>query len=494
MTKKGVEQGGPNSSEQYKLYNNEQLSVAQLSHFGINIGSEVISSVGQADDSVLISSDFTKLAHLLKLTLNYCQKYHVIVTPEKTKLLVFTPDKQDAYAEYYKACNYLEIDGVPLSFVDSAEHVGVTRAVSGNLPHILQRIASHKRSLNAVLSAGMARHHRGNPAASLSVERIYSLPVLLSGVATLNLLESEVDTLSHHYKETVQGLLKLHQATPDPVVYFLGGCLPLRAHLHMRQITLFLMITQFPENILNKIAFHILTTARDSTISWFTNIKKLCYQYCLPHPLQLLKQPPVMTTFKNTVKLKVTDFWRRKLIIDAAPLDSLLYLNTNFMSLQTPHPLWTSCSSNPYEVQKAVVQSRMLSGRYRDDRLARHFSPNSTGECLVCLANGVPNPPWGDLPHILLHCPALSGKRALLDKYWHDETSQDSVCRQIIDSFEAKPEKYKMQFLLDSSTLPDIIQATQIHGSDVQRIIFKLTRTFCYSLHRERLQKLDRWK
>ena len=164
------------------------------------------------------------------------------------------------------------------------------------------------------------------------------------------------------------------------------------------------------------------------------------------------------------------------------------------ISIQTPNPLWKSCSSVPYEVQKAVVQSRMLSGRYRDDRLARHFSPNSTGECLVCLANGVPNPPWGDLPHILLHCPALSGKRALLDKYWHDETSKDSVCRQIVDCFEAKPENYKMQFLLDSSTLPDIIRATQIHGSDVQRIIFKLTRTFCYSLHRERLQKLDRWK
>ena len=31
------------------------------------------------------------------------------MTPEKTKLLVFCPDKQDAYSEYYKACNYIEI-------------------------------------------------------------------------------------------------------------------------------------------------------------------------------------------------------------------------------------------------------------------------------------------------------------------------------------------------------------------------------------------------
>ena len=121
-------------------------------------------------DSVLIFSDFHNLANLLKLTLNYCQKYHVVMTPEKTKLFVFSPDKQDAYTEYYKACNYLEIDGVPLSFVNSAEHVGVIRSVSGNLPHILQRIAGHKKSLVAVLSAWMARRHRGNPAASPMVE------------------------------------------------------------------------------------------------------------------------------------------------------------------------------------------------------------------------------------------------------------------------------------------------------------------------------------
>ena len=68
---------------------------------------------------------------------------------------------------------------------------------------------------------------------------------------------------------------------------------------YMRQITLFLMTTPFPENILNKIAFHILTTVRDSTQSWFINIKKLCYQYNLPHPLLLLQQPPEMTKLKK---------------------------------------------------------------------------------------------------------------------------------------------------------------------------------------------------
>ena len=75
----GVEQGNINSSDQYKIYNNEQFTVAQDSEFGVIIGPECVSSVGQADDSGLLSSDFNKLAHLLKLTLNYCQKYQVVL-------------------------------------------------------------------------------------------------------------------------------------------------------------------------------------------------------------------------------------------------------------------------------------------------------------------------------------------------------------------------------------------------------------------------------
>ena len=115
----------------------------------------------------------------------------------------------------------------------------------------------------------MARHHRGNPAASLRIEKLYGLPVLLSGVATLVLLQSELDVLSHHYKETLQGLLRLHKKTSECVVFFLGGSLPLAGLLHLRQLTLFSMILQLPENILNTIARYKLTRTSDSHKSWF---------------------------------------------------------------------------------------------------------------------------------------------------------------------------------------------------------------------------------
>ena len=72
--------------------------------------------------------------------------------------------------DYYKAINPINLNGTPINFVTQAEHVGVIRSEDGNLPNILNRLSAHKKALNAVLSAGLARHHSGNPAASLKVD------------------------------------------------------------------------------------------------------------------------------------------------------------------------------------------------------------------------------------------------------------------------------------------------------------------------------------
>ena len=66
----GVEQGGIKSLEFYKIYNNEQLEVAQKSSFGVDIGSINVAAIGQADDVVLVSSDLNCLSNLLSLTMS----------------------------------------------------------------------------------------------------------------------------------------------------------------------------------------------------------------------------------------------------------------------------------------------------------------------------------------------------------------------------------------------------------------------------------------
>ena len=86
----GGEQGRINFSGFYKVYNNEQLKVAQDSSFGVPLGPVTISALGQADDVPLVSNDLHALQGLLDLSLYYCKKYHVSLSTEKTKLQVYS--------------------------------------------------------------------------------------------------------------------------------------------------------------------------------------------------------------------------------------------------------------------------------------------------------------------------------------------------------------------------------------------------------------------
>ena len=108
----GLEQGGPNSSDHYKIYNNEQLTSAQESGFGTTISGISVASVGQADDTALISDDISQLQCLLNLTLIYCKKHRVQLSASKTKLIVFSKQETD-YVKYAKLLSPLHIGNTP---------------------------------------------------------------------------------------------------------------------------------------------------------------------------------------------------------------------------------------------------------------------------------------------------------------------------------------------------------------------------------------------
>ena len=147
-----------------------------------------------------------------------------------------------------------------MDFADEAEHLGVIRSVDGNGPNLLNRFSSHKKALGAVLHTGIARHHRGNPAASLRTENIFGSSVLFSGLGSLYLKAEEIDQLDRYYNAKLQNLMRLHPCTPRCVITFLAGSLPGRALLHLRQFSLFGMLIQQEGVQLFKLAESILTS------------------------------------------------------------------------------------------------------------------------------------------------------------------------------------------------------------------------------------------
>ena len=274
------------------------------------------------------------------------------------------------------------------------------------MPHVMSR------HIRAVLPIGMASGQSGNPASSLRLERLYGCPVLLSGSASLVLSRTEIVVIHHHFKVHLERLMKLHRSTPECVVMFLAESLPASALLHLRMLGLLGMISHLgPSNILHQHGRHMLLTKNPGR-SWFSTIRSICNEYGLPDPLLILQSPPSKEAWKKLTKSKVTDFWEIKYRGQTALLPSLKYFNANYMSLSSPHPLFEAANS-PFEVRKAVVTARMLSGRYRTDRLARHWSKtNPSGLCLLpdCDGDSI-----GSLEH---YCQALKQTSTDMTRHW----------------------------------------------------------------------------
>ena len=318
--------------------------------------------------------------------------------------------------------------------------------------------------------------------------KIYGAPVLLSGLSSLVLSKSEICSLDLHYKKTLESLQKLYPATPSPVVHFLGGSLPAQALLHLSQFSLLSMISRLENNVILKHGLNILTSKPPPPKSWFTQVNSLCSQYSLPPALSLLSQPLQKTSFKNTVKKAIFDFWEKKLRSDALTLSSLKYFKSQFYNLSKPHLIWSTASTNPYEVDKAIIQARMVSGRYRCEQLRRHWTSNP-GYCELepCFTQSV----RGSLEHMLLDCPALA----------HCRQSFISLCQQRLAPFPYLKDifvKYldnnsienQVQLLVDPSALPEVISLIQDRNNDAVNLIFYTTRTYCHAVHKAKMKLL----
>ena len=131
----------------------------------------------------------------------------------------------------------------------------------------------------------------------------------------------------------------------------------------------------------------------------------------------------------------------------------------------------------------------MLSGRYLTDQLQRHWSGNIDGHCL--LPNCSPPGTLGSLEHLLLHCPVLRETRAKLLNLCTRISNKNHVVADIVSSvFSGSDSHQIMQLLLDCSTMPVVISAVQTFGIDIRDTILYLGRTWCYNIHRERMNQL----
>ena len=131
-------------------------------------------------------------------------------------------------------------------------------------------------------------------------------------------------------------------------------------------------------NILTTRAKIIFSSANPSTKSWFWKLRQLCILYELPHPTEWLSAKPGKTQVKAMTRSAVLQLTLNKMRTKADSLPSLQYLKTSFLGLTKCHPLFRSCGSSPWELEKATTQARILSGCFRVEALTGHWVPWNT--------------------------------------------------------------------------------------------------------------------
>ena len=223
--------------------------------------------------------------------------------------------------------------------------------------------------------------------------------------------------------------------------------------------------------------------------SWFIQVRNLLLQYSLPHPLHLFHHPPVKETFKKLVKSRILDYWETKLRSESSYLPSLSYFHPQYLSLTSPHRIWSTAGNNLYEVSKAKIQLLFLSSQYPCGQRTRHWSPDDEGYCSfpICKSARI----LETREHILLLCPAyLNTRLSLITTFLR--TLNPHVHTLFIRNLFSNSQNMT-QFLLDPSSMPEVIKIAQLHGSDLYRDIFYIGRTWCFSHHRERSKRLGKW-
>ena len=173
-------------------------------------------------------------------------------------------------------------------------------------------------------------------------------------------------------------------------------------------------------------------------------------------------------------------------------MSSLSFFKPCFMSITSPHPLFTTAGSSPSKVAMASIQAVMASGRYRTEALCSHWSANKRGTCQLSEAC---SEMLEDVPHILSTCSALNPTRDKLLSYTREYSSVIPHEIRALLLLLCSPSHNKFcSFLLDCSTLPEVISASQRFGYIVLEHFYNVTRTWIFVLHRERLRILGRWK
>ena len=220
-------------------------------------------------------------------------------------------------------------------------------------------------------------------------------------------------------------------------------------------------------------------------------MRKICQKYNIGDPLTLLQSDPESKSkWRKRTKEAITAYHDNLLHQNSMTNSKMEFLNgTNLSVSGPPHPVLRNVTV-AYDVMKLRVQVRFLTGDYLTYSLDHTHGNGKSPHCRLC-SNGDSSPDE-TVTHIISQCAALQDVRNrlfpeildLIHLLFPDDKNQNSVLLQ--------DPKIQTQYILDC-TSPNLPKSLTVPMKDLEKTCraFKVTRDFCYAIHKERIRKLN---
>ena len=469
LTQQGIRQGAKLSPTLYKSYNNQLLDVLRDNNIGAKIGTTFIGCPTVADDIALISYHPENLQHALHIVHNETRRDKVTINSTKSDVVIVNGGRNRQTQTWTLGKQEIEE-------VQSTKHIGLIRRADGK-NDITSRIQRGRRTLYALLGAGLHGKNGINPDVSFKIYTTFCRPRIIYGLEAVTLTKGDEQELLSFERRLLKQIQGLTDRCPTIAVYSLLGAIPITTQIEKNTLTTFYNIATNKEFVEHEIARRQLAIKDQNSNSWFTHIRKLLQKYSLPTAYDLMERPPTKWKWKTMLNKAVEEHHMTEWYNEVEDKTSLKYLTLQKHPNRNSDPIWHTVPNNTRAVMKANIKAKIITGTYTLQANRARFNQHSVSPtCLLCKNDSE------DREHLILHCTAhayirekhLATLRLLMASHY----SRDTV-DEIMSNTEIL-----MQCLMDSSKT----RVSDILGdhSDIIADIEEISRNLIFDIHNNR--------
>ena len=186
-------------------------------------------------------------------------------------------------------------------------------------------------------------------------------------------------------RRCLKQLQSMPSRTSDTASLALLGMLPINVCIEKNILNLFGRVARDQSCIENDLAKRQLAVRDPSDKSWFSSVRNILNTYWLPTAYEIFEHPPSSEEWKKQVKCQLHTHVEKQWRDDIISKSTLKYLNPEAVKVGKIHPVFATVRNNSYDVNRAKVKARLLTGTYTlQSNRAKFNQFNVSPLCQLC--------------------------------------------------------------------------------------------------------------